>query len=45
MYSILNKIGSTPMVDIGSSADDFAGIFAKAEYMNPGGSIKDRIAL
>lgn len=45
MYSILNKIGLTPMVDIGNSADDFAGIFAKAEYMNPGGSIKDRIAL
>lgn len=45
MYSILNKIGSTPMVDIGSSSHYFKGIFAKAEYMNPGGSIKDRIAL
>ena len=45
MYSILNKIGSTPMVDVGSSAENFNGIFAKAEYMNPSGSIKDRIAL
>lgn len=45
MYSssILNRIGSTPMVNVDLSG---AGqCFAKAEYLNPGGSIKDRIAL
>lgn len=45
MYSILDKIGSTPMVNISSFNNPDDKIFAKAEYMNPGGSIKDRIAL
>jgi len=45
MYSnsILNQVGSTPMVDI--DLQGFGKCFAKAEYLNPGGSIKDRIAL
>jgi len=40
--SILEIIGNTPMV----SLDKLTGlnIFAKAEYLNPGGSIKDRVA-
>ncbi|MCG8564906.1 MAG: cysteine synthase family protein [Desulfobacterales bacterium] len=41
--SLLNSIGSTPMVDVGLSGPGHC--FAKAEYLNPGGSIKDRIAL
>ena len=45
MYSILDNIGSTPMVNISSFNNPDNKIFAKAEYMNPGGSIKDRIAL
>lgn len=39
-------IGSTPLIKI-KSLSDFTGceIFAKAEYLNPGGSVKDRAAL
>ncbi|MGB1076924.1 MAG: PLP-dependent cysteine synthase family protein [Bdellovibrionales bacterium] len=37
-YSILDAIGNTPLIKI----ED--GIYAKAEYMNPSGSVKDRIA-
>jgi len=40
---ILRVIGNTPLLEL----DRFGSgtIFAKAEYMNPGGSIKDRVAL
>ena len=48
--SILNRIGNTPLVPIhripcreGISSQVF--IFAKAEWFNPGGSVKDRPAL
>lgn len=39
-------IGETPLIKI-KSLSDYTGceIFAKAEYMNPGGSVKDRAAL
>jgi cysteine synthase A len=40
--NILDLIGNTPMMDL-QKATGF-GIFAKAEFLNPGGSIKDRIA-
>jgi cysteine synthase A len=42
IHSILDCIGNTPLV----SLEKFSGakIFAKAEFLNPGGSIKDRIA-
>lgn len=36
--SILDAIGNTPLVDLGG------GIIAKAEYLNPSGSIKARMA-
>jgi cysteine synthase A len=41
--NILDLIGNTPMV----SLQKLTGlrIFAKAEYLNPGGSIKDRVAV
>ncbi|MCX6799476.1 MAG: cysteine synthase family protein [Candidatus Diapherotrites archaeon] len=44
--SVLNAIGNTPLVEI-KSANPLRGIriFAKLESTNPGGSIKDRIAL
>ncbi len=42
---ILNQIGDTPMFRIGLGGDDDTNIYAKAEYLNPGGSIKDRVAL
>lgn len=37
--SILQLIGRTPLLELGG------GVIAKAEFLNPGGSIKDRIAL
>lgn len=42
--SILNLIGNTPLIDIGSlfNAGPKVTILAKAEWMNPGGSLKDR---
>ncbi len=42
---ILDSIGCTPMVVLrGASEASGARVLAKAEYLNPGGSIKDRIA-
>jgi cysteine synthase A len=48
--SILELVGSTPMVRLrrieqASGSADCAEIWAKLEYLNPGGSIKDRAAL
>lgn len=40
--SVLDCIGRTPLLSLEKFAG--AGIFAKAEFLNPGGSIKDRIA-
>ncbi|MFO7870376.1 MAG: cysteine synthase A [Kiritimatiellia bacterium] len=40
--NILNAIGNTPLLELVRIAE--TPIFAKAEYMNPGGSIKDRVA-
>ena len=41
--SILDVIGNTPMLRLTRVAR--GEILAKAEFLNPGGSIKDRIAL
>lgn len=38
--NILNLIGNTPLIQLQKEP-----IFAKAEFLNPGGSIKDRVAL
>jgi len=45
-YSILDSIGNTPLVEI-KRLNPLPGvrILAKLEYLNPGGSIKDRAAL
>lgn len=40
--NIIDIIGNTPMVSLAKLTG--LNIFAKAEYFNPGGSIKDRIA-
>jgi cysteine synthase A len=40
--TILDLIGNTPMLSLGKYTG--LNIFAKAEYLNPGGSIKDRVA-
>ncbi len=55
MNSLLDLIGNTPLVrlsrtlDLAASADGPPGehgplVLAKVEYLNPGGSVKDRIA-
>ncbi len=38
--NVLDLIGRTPLIRLGKER-----IFAKAEFLNPGGSIKDRVAL
>lgn len=42
-HNLLDAIGNTPLVEIPFKTK--AQIFAKLEYLNPGGSIKDRSAL
>lgn len=43
--SIIDAIGQTPLVKLGNISKGLkATIWAKMEFMNPGGSIKDRIA-
>ena len=43
---ILKLIGNTPLMRLDKIAECVkAKIFAKAEYLNPSGSIKDRVAL
>jgi len=37
-------IGRTPIVKLNKLPDDYADIYVKLEYFNPGGSVKDRIA-
>jgi cystathionine beta-synthase len=44
--SVLDLVGSTPIVSLDRISADVPGtILAKLEYMNPGGSVKDRIGL
>ena len=44
--SVLDLIGETPVVRLSRLAPDVrTPIVAKVEYLNPGGSIKDRVAL
>ena len=42
--NILEKIGGTPLVEIGKLNRGGAEVVAKVEFFNPGGSVKDRIA-
>jgi cystathionine beta-synthase len=44
--SLLDLIGNTPLVRLGRTLDleDGPLVLAKVEYLNPGGSVKDRIA-
>jgi cysteine synthase B len=45
--SILEQIGNTPLIRLEKIASDLPGveIWAKAEFFNPGGSVKDRAGL
>ena len=40
--NIIDLIGDTPMLSLKQSTG--LNIYAKAEFLNPGGSIKDRVA-
>ena len=44
--NILEKVGATPLVEIsGKLNKGGARVLAKVEFFNPGGSVKDRVAL
>lgn len=43
--NILDRVGNTPIVEITRFDTGPCRLFAKMENMNPGGSVKDRIAL
>jgi cystathionine beta-synthase len=44
--SLIDLVGNTPLVRLSSVTDGLASmVLAKIEYFNPGGSVKDRIAL
>jgi cysteine synthase A len=43
--NVLDLIGKTPMVKLNRIKDAEANVLAKLEYLNPSGSLKDRIAL
>ena len=44
--NFLQSIGNTPLIKL-KAASEITGcnIYGKAEYLNPGGSVKDRAAL
>lgn len=43
---VTEHIGNTPLIKLNRIvSEDYANIYAKVEYFNPGGSVKDRIAL
>ncbi|MFL5258693.1 MAG: pyridoxal-phosphate dependent enzyme, partial [Hyphomicrobiales bacterium] len=43
--SILDTVGDTPSIRINNLAVPGVTIYAKAEFFNPAGSVKDRLAL
>src|SRR6056297_2613373 len=43
--SVLDTIGDTPTVRINTLAPEGVSIYVKAEFFNPAGSIKDRLAI
>jgi cystathionine beta-synthase len=44
--SVVDLVGNTPLVRLNSVTEGLAAtVLAKVEYFNPGGSVKDRIAL
>jgi cysteine synthase B len=46
-HDLLSQIGNTPLLRLAKVGHEFRGveIYGKAEYFNPGGSVKDRAAM
>ena len=45
-HSVIDLIGNTPLIRLDRASDETGcDIYGKAEFLNPGGSIKDRAAL
>jgi cysteine synthase A len=44
-YSTLDLIAKTPLMYLDKITDGIGKIYAKLEYLQPGGSMKDRVAL
>jgi cysteine synthase len=42
--SVLDLVGNTPLLQIDAPTRATSAVFAKCEFVNPGGSIKDRVA-
>src|SRR5579875_964717 len=42
---LLERIGNTPLLEIRSAMRPGVAVLGKAEFLNPGGSVKDRPAL
>ena len=43
--SIIDAVGDTPIVQLQHMYQGLGSMLAKVEYMNPGHSVKDRIAI
>lgn len=43
--SVLDTVGDTPVIKINRIAPEHVNVYVKAEAFNPGGSVKDRLAL
>ena len=43
--NLLQTIGNTPLVEVKGLGNGSSSVYAKLEYFNPGGSVKDRTAL
>jgi cysteine synthase A len=43
--SVLDTIGNTPCIRINNLAPEGVELYVKAEFFNPGGSVKDRLAI
>ncbi len=44
-FKLLEQIGHTPLIELPLASSTGVPVFGKAEYFNPGGSVKDRPAL
>jgi S-sulfo-L-cysteine synthase (O-acetyl-L-serine-dependent) len=44
-FQLLEHIGNTPLIEIPLASTGSARVFGKAEFQNPGGSVKDRPAM